>query len=522
MKCRIFNISFCNENLTVRPTSPAGEQPHGATVSPAWRRRLTRTPRGPFVCRFVTLAEVTSSTPRATIVWLVVVAASSGCASLRPSSGPEPKNVIVLIAGGAGAAHFELARLASVHLRNGQPFATTDRVFRRGSLGVMTTHTRGGSSPDHAATATAMSTGTKTGSGLVAMSPDGERLAPVLQTAQLAGKRIGIVTTAALSDAAIAPFAVHAAPRHDHAAIVDAYVRLELDVLLGGGAEHFQSVGRRDGRDVVPELERRGYVAVRTSAELGRGAGDRLLGLFAPRDLGHEIDRVTTSEPSLGEMMEGALRILAREPGTGFVLLVSSEATDRAAHANDVAALIHDLWAFDRAVQLALAFQARAPQDTLVIIAGTHETGGLTPTLPGAARSAGVVAVGTEPLQLFSRITMSFNRAAEILGAKPTESSIDALMARHFPGFTLDPALRQAIHRQEPFDPAFPAPTQSALARMVARQTGLLWATPTHGAAPVVVGALGPGAERFRGWYDNTDFGRALHRIVRGPGRLSR
>ena len=452
--------------------------------------------------------------------WLVVLAAAGGCASFRlTSAGSEPKNVIVLIAGGAGAVHFELARLASVHLRNGQPFATTDRVFRRGSVGVMTTHTRGGSSPDHAATATAMSTGTKTGSGLVAMSPDGERLAPVLQTAQLAGKRIGIVTTAALSDAAIAPFAVHAAPRHDHAAIVDAYVRLEPDVLLGGGAEHFQPVGRRDGRDVVAEFERRGYVPVRTSAELGRRAGDRLLGLFASRDLGHEIDRVATSEPSLGEMMEGALRILSRDPGEGFVLLVSSEATDSAAHANDVAALIHDLWAFDRAVQVALAFQARAPQDTLVIIAGTHETGGLTPTR--AARGAGD-AGGTEPLQLLSRITISFNRAAETLGPEPTESSIDALMARHFPGFTLDPALRQAIRRQEPFDPAFPAPTQSALARMVARQTGFFWATPTHGAAPVVVGALGPGAELFRGWYDNTDFGRALHRIVRGPGRLSR
>ena len=459
--------------------------------------------------------------PRATIaVWLVVVAASSGCGGLRlSSSGPAPKNVIVLIAGGAGAAHFELARLASVHLRNDQPFVTTDRVFRRGSVGVMTTHARGEPSPDHAATATAMSTGVKTRAGLVAMSPDGERLAPALQTAQLTGKRIGIVTTATLSDPAIAPFAVHGVSRHDHASIVDAYLRLEPEVLLGGGAEHFQSAGRRDGHDVVTEFERRGYVVVRTRAELGPAAGQRLLGLFAPRDLGHEIDRIATGEPALGEMMEAALRILTRESGRGFVLLVASEATDSAGHANDVAALIHDLWAFDRAVQLALAFQARAPQDTLVIVAGTHETGGLTPTQMDQAGGTDVLASRTGPFQLLSRITMSFNRAAQTLGPNPTDSSIDGLVARHFPGLTLDPELRHQIRRQ---DPAVTASTQSALGRMVARQTGFSWATPAHSATPVVVGALGPGAELFRGWYDNTDFGRALHRLVRGPGGLFR
>ena len=48
---------------------------------------------------------------------------------------------------------------------------------------------------------------------------------------------------------------------------------------------------------------------------------------------------------------------------------VESEAIDSAGHANDVAALLHDLWAFDRAVRAALDFQARAPGETLVIVA---------------------------------------------------------------------------------------------------------------------------------------------------------
>ncbi len=51
---------------------------------------------------------------------------------------------------------------------------------------------------------------------------------------------------------------------------------------------------------------------------------------------------------------------------------------------------------------------------------------------------------------------------------------------------------------------------------MVSRQTGIYWASSAHSAQPVPVAALGPGAELFRGFYDNTDFGRALHRLIRG------
>jgi alkaline phosphatase len=184
-----------------------------------------------------------------------------------------------------------------------------------------------------------------------------------------------------------------------------------------------------------------------------------------------------------------------------------------------VATLLHDLWAFDRAVQVALAFQARAPADTLVVVAGSYETGGFTPTLAPAADGRSVVVASTAHFQTLARVSMSFNRAAQTLGTAPTEKAIEGLVVKHFPGFTLDHENIHTIRHQEPFEPQFGAATQAALGRMVARQTGFFWASQAHGAAPVVVGALGPGAELFRGWYDNTDFGRALQRLIRGPGR---
>jgi alkaline phosphatase len=54
---------------------------------------------------------------------------------------------------------------------------------------------------------------------------------------------------------------------------------------------------------------------------------------------------------------------------------------------------------------------------------------------------------------------------------------------------------------------------------MIARQTGYYWGTSGHTPEPVVVGALGPGAESFRGYQDNTDFGKQLLRLIQGPSR---
>jgi alkaline phosphatase len=259
----------------------------------------------------------------------------------------------------------------------------------------------------------------------------------------------------------------------------------------------------------------KGYRVVRTAPELrAAGTDARLLGLFADDDMAHAIDRGATSEPSLVEMTEAALRVLDRGDGRGFVLLVESEGTDVAGHANDVAALVRDLWEFDRAVAVGLAFQARAPADTLVVVAGDHETGGLTPTLARRAGGSNVLISSGEHLEMIGRITMSISRAAAVLGRAPAPDAVDALVTRHFPGFTLDPDLRDAILQRRTPDLNFLAATEAALSRMIARRTGFYWASSAHSGDPVVVGALGPGADLFRGWRDNTEFGRALHRLL--------
>ena len=449
----------------------------------------------------------------------------AGCAGL-PADGTQvtyPKNIIILFADGTAPTQWEFGRYSSAMLRE-QPFATTDVVFKQGALGLASTYPHGLFVTDSAAAGSAMSTGYKVMNGAVSMTPDGKPVRTAMEVAKANGKRIGLVTTATVYDATPAAFSVHAKSRTESQNIVDQYLVLEPDVLLGGGADYFLPATapggkRKDGKDVVAAFQTKGWQVVRNTAELAAANGAKLLGLFSDDDMDFEIDRDAVKEPTTAEMAAAALKALSQANPHGFVLLVENENTDTAGHANDAAALMRALWAFDDAVKVALEFQRTSP-DTLILITGDHETGGFSPTyaLKDLSSLAGSnrFTVGEAQLKMLARITMSFNMVKEKLGAKPAGAALDALIAQHFPGFTLDQDLRELVLANRPLERNTGYVPQNTLARMVARQAGFYWGTSGHTPEPVAIGALGPGAQLFRGYQDNTDFGKRLHQLING------
>jgi alkaline phosphatase len=214
-------------------------------------------------------------------------------------------------------------------------------------------------------------------------------------------------------------------------------------------------------------------------------------------------------------MVAAALKSLENSP-QGFFLFAENENTDTAGHRNDAATLMRDLWAFDEGVRVALEFQKRHP-DTLIVVTGDHETGGLSITY--ALRdlkdlsSRNRFYSGNEHLRLLAGITISFDKASDSLGTTPTSADLDKLVSTHFPGFRLDDDLREAILKRQLLERNHTDPVRNALGRMVARQTGVYWGTSGHTTEPVVVGAIGPGAERLRGYHDNTEFARILREL---------
>lgn len=448
----------------------------------------------------------------------------AGCvANGGPTPGAQPKNIIILFADGAAPTQWDFGRYSSRVLR-GRGFATTDVVFDQGSLGLLTTSPANAYITDSAAAASAMSIGAKVNNGAIAITPDGNASLPTLmETAKARGKRIGLVSTATIYDATPAAFSVHAKVRSDSQAIVDQYLALEPDVLMGGGRDYFLPAGRdggkrSDGRDVVAAFRAKGYTVATDAASLKAATGTRLLGLFANEDMDFEIDR-NPAEPSTADMARAALATLERNSPKGFVLLVENENTDSAGHRNDAAALMHALWAFDDAVEAALEFQKRSP-DTLVVIAGDHETGGLSITYAQrdmtSMASSNRLFAGDAQLRMLAGITSSFDAMLERLGKQPTVDALDRELARHFPGFRLDTDLREHLLKNQPLERNFTYGLASIFGRMVARQTGYYWGTSGHTTEPVAIGAIGPGAERLRGYYDNTGFASRMRALIEG------
>src|SRR5688572_17228462 len=181
-------------------------------------------------------------------------------------------------------------------------------------------------------------------------------------------------------------------------------------------------------------------------------------------------------------MTEVALRLLASSP-PGFFLFVENESTDTLGHRNDAAGLMRELWAFDDAVKVALAFQRRSP-DTLVTVTGDHETGASSATYAlkdlSTTSSKNRFYAAKAQLEMLTKIKISLDKAAETPGNKPDAATLDKLVAENFPGFRLDSDLRDAILKQQLLDRNFSYPTQDALGRMVSRQTGIYWGTSGH------------------------------------------
>jgi alkaline phosphatase len=96
-------------------------------------------------------------------------------------------------------------------------------------------------------------------------------------------------------------------------------------------------------------------------------------------------------------------------------------------------------------------------------------------------------------------------------------------MRDYFSGFTLAPEFKEAIiARRPPWRTLYIDPTAHALGLMIANNTQAYWQTSSHTNHPVAVAALGAGAERFKGYYDNADFGKKLLALLNESKTLLR
>uniref|UniRef100_A0AAU6WMU6 Alkaline phosphatase n=1 Tax=Chryseobacterium endophyticum TaxID=1854762 RepID=A0AAU6WMU6_9FLAO len=228
---------------------------------------------------------------------------------------------------------------------------------------------------DSAAASSSFGGGFRVNNGSLNVGPNGEQHLPIWQKFKKKGKKAGCVTSVTITHATPAGFCINSEKRSAEPEIAEMYAQFGFDVMMGGGDEFFNADKRKDKKDVYSTYKAKGYQILKNRSDLKNIDKTKpVLGIFTTGALPYSIDRSHTPElqntPTLAEMTKAAIDQM-KDHKEGFVLQVEGGKVDWSAHANDIAALIHDQLAFDEAIKAVIDF-AEKDGNTLVIITTDH------------------------------------------------------------------------------------------------------------------------------------------------------
>ena len=294
---------------------------------------------------------------------------------VNPDRLGKAKNIIFMVSDGMSLGTLSMADMYSRNILGKGSNWMNLYHDKKVSRALMDTASASSIVTDSAAASSAFGGGIRVKNGVLNMGANGEKHLPIWQKFKKAGKKTGCVTTVTITHATPAGFCVNSAQRNAEPQIAEMYADLEIDVLMGGGDEFFNPEKREDKKDLYAVYKKKGYQILKNSHDLKNTTQkSKTLGIFNTGALPYSIDRASISEfkdtPTLAEMTKAAIDQL-KDHQNGFVLQVEGGKVDWSAHANDVAALIHDQLAFDEAVKTAIDF-AEKEGNTLVIITTDH------------------------------------------------------------------------------------------------------------------------------------------------------
>jgi alkaline phosphatase len=429
------------------------------------------------------------------------VHASDTTRGAAENRGPA-KNVIFMVSDGMNIGALSLARKFSLTVNgNETPWM---KLYRERPVvrALMETASASSLVTDSAAAASAWGSGQRVRNGVLNIHPETKAPLPPLHTfLQNAGRRTGLVSTATITHATPAGFAVNCDDRGKEEEIAAQYLDRKVDVLLGGGQKFFIDALRARystaGYDVVDSRD--------AMLALPSAAWKPLLGVFSSSYLPFSIDRTNVPDlaakvPTLAEMSRTALARL-RHARDGFFLMIEGARIDHAGHANDAAASIHDQLAFEEALTVALEFIDKNP-DTLLIVTTDHGCGGIQLNGVSSDGRQGF-APGTYNANhaYFARL-QKFQRSFEWM----KQNQVDGLS-----GSRLAEELTRLTGLTLTEDQIKSAQGLKKIAEVVRDHTGVGWTGGNHTGDLVEFCALGPGSHLFPPFLLNSD----VHGLVR-------
>ncbi|MGE4528279.1 MAG: alkaline phosphatase, partial [Rhodospirillaceae bacterium] len=307
---------------------------------------------------------------------------AAALAVAAPAQAKPVKYVFMMIGDGMAmpqrnAAALYLANLDKEGMRPGVMPLTMDRLPVQG---MATTYSANAVITDSAAAATALASGHKTNSGVINMDPAGKvKYQPLSKLAHDKGYNVGIVTSVSIDHATPAGYYAHAAGRSDYYSIGVQMLDSGFEYFAGGAV--LEPTGKKKDKTSFYDLAKAKGYTVTQSREAFAALKPGAKKVFAENPvradgnaLPYAMDAGEESI-SLAEFTKKGIELLQNGQ---FFMMVEGGKIDWACHANDPGASIGDTVAFDSAVQVVYDFYKKHPQETLIIVTGDHETGGLT------------------------------------------------------------------------------------------------------------------------------------------------
>ncbi|MCT4599811.1 MAG: alkaline phosphatase [Marinifilaceae bacterium] len=435
-----------------------------------------------------------------------------------------PKYVFMFIGDGMAQVQINASRIAAKTFNYGEL-----GIDRLPILGEATTNP---GSFDHitdsAAAGTALATGNKTSNGTISMNEDGsENYKTIAELAKLKGMKIGIISSVSIDHATPACFYAHNISRSNYTAIASQMATSKFDYFAGGYS--------KSKNNIVDEMTSNGYRISSDRNTLNSLSKENKNWAYTGYDsssaLQYAIDK-NTENISLKEFTEKGIELLDNDKG--FFMMVEGGKIDWACHANDAKAAIYDVLAFDNALKSALNFYEKHPEETLIIVTGDHECGGMTIGFAATGYNIDFSLLKSQNLSFeeFNKTVktwvenknIDFNDALNIIKEKfgLGDSDINPKLAlseyeieklKEAFNKTIDKSLisdNDKIYKYGNY-----VPFTVTVTHILNNKAGLSFSSFAHTGVPVPVYAIGAGARLFDGSYDNTDIAKKIIKIAK-------
>lgn len=385
--------------------------------------------------------------------------------------------------------------------------------------------------PDSASTATSIATGHKTYSGMINVDETGsteyETIAEKLHTQK--EWKIGIISSVNLNHATPAAFYAHQASRNDYYEIGLELVDSGFEYFAGGGLK--KVTGSEDDQENLYDLAKEaGYKVTTTQDEAEAITADDEKVILIDEHLAdsdamdYELDR-KEGEWALADYVSKGIEVLDNDEG--FFMMCEGGKIDWACHANDAGTTVTDTVAMADAVQVAMDFAAEHPEETLILVTGDHETGGLTIGFAGTDYDTYLTNLSSQKISYaqydekyvasYQENGTSFEEAMkdveELFGLKLSGEEDDKLVLTDYEVERLRTAYDLAMSDYNPEEFTQEQyelygtynPFSVTVTHILNNKSGVDFTSYSHTGLPVAVFAEGSGAEDFGGFYDNTE-----------------